>query len=234
MSAEPTRSLTPLPLWLTRLLLMLATVSGGSAALAQAAGSTPYASLYEALKPALEVRNFDRLQARANVQSKLRQVRPDQIRMDIQSSRGTRKLVVDSKGDVDFPFDATLLSENPLVTSNQPKGSLTLAVTIMLRPFPTLRVPYREISTALAQVEQVLARDPDQAGVHVRGVEFNFPPGSAATLAVRGRSEQLLMADADGRILLTDADEWHRPDVEVEFSETPLRILPYLDLRLTQ
>lgn len=231
MTNMRTPDLSPRPSRLGRLLGVTALVLIASGSAAQAPGSTPYATLYKALEPALEVRRFDRLEARANVQSKQALVRPAQIRMEIRSGRGIRRLKVEANGDLDFPLDDSLLSENPLVVSNQPKGSLTLAVTIMLRPFPTLRVPYREIAMALSQVRQVLAQDPSQVGVQVRGVEVNFPPGRNATLAVRGRSEQLLMADASGRVLLTDADEWHRPDVEVEFSEMPLRIIPYLDFK---
>jgi hypothetical protein len=233
MSKDSTFVLPSRLVALRRLLCAAALLLVASGLAAQAPGSTPYATLYKALEPALEVRRFDRLEARANVQSKHGLIRPEQIRMEIRSGRGIRRLKVEPNGDLDFPLDDQLLSENPLVVSNQPKGSLTLAVTIMLRPFPTLRVPYREISVALAQVRQVIAQDPNQAGVQVRGVEVNFPPGRNATLAVRGRSEQLLMADASGRVLLTDADEWQRPDVEVEFSEAPLRIIPYLDFTRT-
>lgn len=215
---------------LALLLTLLATVMFASVGVAQSSGNTPYAVLYAALKPALEVRRFDRLEARSNVQSKSPTVRPDQIRMEIRSKAGLRKLSVAANGDFEFPLDDALLSENPEVVSNQPKGSLTLSVTIMLRPFPTLRVPYRELTTALAQVEAFIASDPGKHGVGVRGVEFNFEPGHQVTVELRGRSEQMLMADDFGRVLLIDAEEWHRPDVEVAFSEPPLRILPYLDL----
>lgn len=201
---------------------------------AQQSGSTPYAALYQALKPALEVRRFDRLRAVANVQSKTGAVSPDQIRMEIRARAGSRRLAVAASGDFDFPLDEALLSENPNVVSNQPKGSLTLSVTVMLRPFPTLRVPYREILAALSQAQQFVASDPQQQGIYVRGVELNFAPGKVATVAVRGRSEQLLMADEFGRVVLTDASEWHKPDVDVEFSEMPLRILPYLDVKPPQ
>jgi len=200
----------------------------GSISTAADTGAMPYAALYQAVRPALETRRFDHLLAKAMVQSKLAGVSPAAIRLQIHAQSGVQEIVVDADGGFQFPFNDALIAENPAVTSNQPKGSLTLSVTLLLRPFPSLRVPYREIVSGLDQAKQVIAEDQNQRALVVRGVEVRFPPGRAATVTLRARSEQLLMADGEGKVIVRDAQEWHRVGAELEFSETPLLLLPYL------
>lgn len=200
---------------------------------AEETGTTSYAALYHALRPALQVDRYDRLQASANVQSKLPGVSPASIRMEIRARGGARKLVIGADGDFEFPMDEGLLAEDPAVASNQPKGSLTLSVTLALRPFPTLRVPYREIRKALTQAAELVAVDPGRNSAQVRGIEVWFAAGSNATVAIRGQLEQSFVAGADGRVVLIDVPQWQDPDLEVEFSEAPLRLLPYIDQRGT-
>jgi hypothetical protein len=201
------------------------------ASLAQAAetGTTSYAALYQALRPALDIGRKDRLIAMANVQSKLPGVPPSAIRMEIRTRAGVRRLAVAEDGTVEFPLDDDLLNEDPAVVSNQPRGSLTLSVMLAFRPYPTLRVPYGEIRHALEQAAEVVAADPARNGAVVRGMEVLFAAGHDATVSIRGQNERAFIADANGRVILLDTPLWHQPDVEVEFSETPHRLLPYID-----
>jgi hypothetical protein len=192
-------------------------------------GTTSYAALYRALQPALDIGQRDRLVASANVQSKLPGVSPSAIRMEIRTRSGLRRLQIAEDGIFEFPMDSALLAEDPPVVSNQPRGSLTLSVTLALRPYATLRVPYREIRHALAQAGEVLATDPTRGGAVVRGVEVHFTAGRDATVSIRGQNERTFIADAGGRVVLIDTPLWHQPDVEVEFSEAPLRLIPYID-----
>ncbi len=214
--------------WLA-LMLPLALCVLAAPVSAQDTGTTSYAALYRALQPALDVGRHDRVLATANVQSKLPQVSPAAIRMEIRSRRGVRRLAIADDGNFDFPVDAGLLAEDPAVVSNQPRGSLTLSVSLAFRPYPTLRVPYREISKALAQASELIAADQARSSASVRGVEVHFAEGHDATVAIRGDNERTFMAGADGRVVLIDNPQWRGPDVEVEFSEMPLRLMPYID-----
>ena len=149
--------------------------------------------------------------------------------MEIRSRHGVRRLAIADDGNFDFPIDAGLLDEDPDVVSNQPRGSLTLTVTLAFRRYPTLRVPYREISKALTQASAIIAADKERSPASVRGVEVRFAEGHDATVAIRGSNERTFMAGADGRVVLIDNPQWRQPDVEVEFSEMPLHLLPYID-----
>jgi hypothetical protein len=228
MYFDPTQLSRSVRRWIAAFLL-LAALAPVSPVCAQETGTTSYAALYRALQPALDMGRRDRLIASANVQSKLPGVAPESIRMEIRARSGVRRLSIAGDGSVEFPMDSALLEEDPAVVSNQPRGTLTLSVTLAFRPYPTLRVPYREIREALAQAVEVVAADPTRNGAVVRGVEVQFAPGSDATVSIRGQNERAFMADAGGRVVLIDTPLWHQADVEVEFSEAPLRLLPYID-----
>lgn len=191
-------------------------------------GSLSYMALYQALRPALEARKFDRLLAITNVQSKLAGVSPSAIQLEIHSRSGVRKLRIDAHGNFELPVNDDLMAENPTVVSNQPKGSLTLSVTMTLKPFHTLRVPYREIALGLAQARQALGIASENGNAMISGLEVRFQSGRVATVILRGASEQLLMTDAAGTVVIRDSSEWRHEDAEVEFSEQPLILLPYL------
>jgi hypothetical protein len=199
-----------------------------SAPFAAETSVVPYAALYESLRPALEVNGHDRLVARTRIVSKRGDVSPDQIRLDIRSRQGLRSVRVAANGDVQFPLDEALRAENPPVASNQPKGSLTLSVAIVLRPPGGLRFPYREIAAGIDQMRAIVAADGQAAGLRVQGVELWFDPGDDARLSVVGRVERLLMADRHGRIVLDDSAELREDGVLLVVSAPVREIVPVL------
>jgi hypothetical protein len=129
---------------------------------------------------------------------------------------------------VNFPLNASLLAENPLGVTNQPKGSLTLSVTLGLKLPTSTRVPVGELNAALAEADQLLARGVGGLDGHVRGVELRFEPGANASLTLRGRSERLLMADHAGRIVLMRDGDLNEAAAVIELNRLPMQVLPYL------
>ena len=199
--------------------------------LAHAEGSViPYAALYESLRPALEIDGHDRLLARIRILSKRSDVAPEQIRLDIQSRNGVRSIHVAANGDVHFPLDPQLREENPTVASNQPKGSLTLSVAIVLKPPRGLRFPYREIARGIDQMRAVVTADGVADQFRVRGVELWFDPAAQAQLSISGRIEHLLMADRAGRIVLDDSAELREDGVMLILSAAPREIAPVIGM----
>lgn len=198
------------------------------AAAAEPPSATPYAALYGALAPAREMAGFDRLVPLQKLESKLDGVPPAAIRLSIRARAGAIDVKPAADGSFQFPMDEALLAENPPVVSNQPKGSVTISV------MPALRLPasrtwaIADIRAALAQVEQLVARQPVAgAGSKVRGAELRFAAGSDASVTVRGETERLLMADDEGRVLLMlDGDLADAR--EIELSRTPEVALPWL------
>lgn len=203
------------------LLAMAATVRAAESAV-------PYASLYQALGPALQVASHDRLQARARILSKQPGVRPADIRLEIRARDGVRRIAIDDDGRFEFPLDEGLRQENPLVVSNQPRGSLTLSVAILLRTPGARRFPYREIALGIDQMRAVIAADGASGRLQVAGVELWFDPRAGASLNVLGRIERLLVADRSGRIVLDDSAELREAGVMLALSATPREIVPML------
>ena len=78
-------------------------------------------------------------------------------------------------------------NENPVVVTNQPRGSLTLSVTLTLKMPPGSRVKTDAIEAALAQVDELMAGQ--GAPGHVVGVEFQFDPASSSGITLRGANE---------------------------------------------
>ena len=198
------------------------------AAAAEPGNSTPYAALYGALAPAREMAAFDRLVAVQRIESKLQGVPPTAIRLTIQARGGAIAIKPTADGSFTFPMNEALLAENPLVLSNQPKGSLTISVMPALKMPAGSRWAAADIRAALSQVEQLLARSPvEGAGTKVRGAELHFAPGSDASVTIVGEGERLLVADAQGRVLLVLDGDFAEAR-EIEFSRMPDMVLPWL------
>ncbi len=191
--------------------------------------STPYAALYQALAPAQDIAHYERLRAVQRVKSK-QGVAPDSIRIAIAASTGRIEIPIDRDGKLDFPLNAELLAENPAVITNQPKGSLTVTVTFEIRLPDTLRVAYSEIAAALDQARAVVAKDASPGmKAQVVGVEFHFPKDIKASVTLSGKSERLLVADAQGRVIVMHNDTLVKDDPTLVFSHKPEIALPFLN-----
>lgn len=196
-----------------------------------ATGSTPYLALYQVLSPARSIRAYDHLVAVEHIESKSPSVRPQDIRITIRAKRGAIAVPVSADGSVDFPADEALQTENPPVETNQPKGSLMLSVHAALRVPESLDVPWSEIDAGLRQAEELFAKTVggSAANAKPRGVEILFETGRPASVTLAGRSERLLHADADGRILVTRDMLVESEHPVLKFSRRASRLMPYVD-----
>jgi hypothetical protein len=192
-------------------------------------GSVPYAVLYQTLKAARDGAARPHLRMEPHISSHTPGVKPESIRLVVQSAQGPRPVSVAPDGAIAFPLEDALLAENPMVTTNQPKGSLTLGVTLELVLPRESRWPCADVLAALAEAEPVIAEMPARnPAAGVRGIEFFFGSRKDAQVVVRGQSERLLLADDDGRVVLMRDPDLSEPGAVLEFSAPPLRAQPYL------
>lgn len=205
-------------------LALLLAVPG--AAQAQDGGRTPYSTLYRALEAARDVEDHPHLRAVQRIESKLPGVRPQQIAVRIHARSGDIDVPIDPDGSARFPLRDDLLAEDPPVSSNQPKGTITLSVTLALRVPASTRLAAADLRAALDDVDAWLERQGGD-GRPTRGVEFRFPPGSGASLTVRGDTERFLLADDAGRIVVV-----RDPDLDaataLDLSRPALEVLPWI------
>ncbi|HKE46652.1 MAG TPA: hypothetical protein VKB52_01190 [Rhodanobacteraceae bacterium] len=204
-----------------------------SLALAAGAGetvsTTPYATLYQVLAPVRAIEGYDRLVAIQRVESKIDTPAKD-IRIVIHAKNGPIPVAVAADGEVTFPVTDALREENPPVETNQPKGSLALIVNVALRGADKLRVPWSDIEAGLGEVRTFYEKSKSAATAPaVSGIEVYFAGGGAAMLTIEGKGERLLMADPNGRIIVTRDMAPPSESPTLVFSRAPAFVLPYSD-----
>ena len=202
-----------------------------SLALAQAPTDVRYASLYRALEPGLIIASFDRLLARQRIVSRQRDVLPSHIEVRILAASGVIVVKVAPDGSVDFPMTTRLLAENPIVESNQAKGSLSLSATMEVKLGQNKVVAYSDFYESAMQAQQAIASlGPAMAGRKVRSIEFEFvrTQGARAELTDTN-AEELLLADKQGLLTLRIDKALATRKAQVRFSELPIAARPHID-----
>lgn len=200
-------------------------------AVSQEPTRVPYSSLYQALAPGLQIARFDRLVARQRITSRRPEVRPESIRVRILAKAGVIDIVATDIGDIQFPMTDALLGENPMVESNQPKGSLSLSATMELKLPNDLLVPYSEFFEAAKQAQQAI----DQMGEGLSGrkihsIEFEFDRALGARVELLdSRAEALLYANQLGLLELRIDEDLVKRGAQVKFSHRACAARPHID-----
>ena len=208
-------------------ILLLVAALSSSAASANEPGQIPYAALHKVLSRAQQVQH-PKLRALVTVKSKAAQA-AEKITMVIQAKSGRIEVPVSSDGEIrNFPISPELLKENPMVLTNQPKGSSELQVQLEALVPDTLTYSYRELASVLDDANAELKK---QAGVlsilmpRARALTFKFRDGGKQTLTVQGTQPQVLTSNADGAIRLEIDKTLAAQDPQVVVSQKPARVL---------
>ena len=211
------------------LFALIASIALAQNAAGEATSTTPYLTLYQVLSPVHGIGAYDHLVAIERIESKTPGVRPQDIRIVIHARQGAIAVPVAATGEVQFPVTDALRAENPPVETNQPKGSLALIVNVALKVTDHARVPWTEIEAGLAQVKAFYAQTQGASAPAIDGVEAHFAAGTAAMLTIEGKNERLLMADPEGRIIVTRDMALESAAPVLVFSRAPEFIMPYSD-----
>jgi hypothetical protein len=164
--------------------------------------AVPYATLYRALEPGLVIARFEHLRAVQRIQSRLPEVAPGQIQVSIRAKSGTLNIAIDSRGHVQFPMSEALLAENPMVQSNQPKGSLSVSATMECALVAGSKLAYSALMDCSQQAQSALAAlGPSMSGRNISSIEFEFDPAQNANVQLNDdKAEEVLVADASGMV----------------------------------
>ena len=190
-----------------------------------------YKNLYHALEPGLIIDGFDRLLAHQRIVSRLNDVLPNQIEVLILAASGVIVVKVGPHGSVKFPMTKDLLAENPIVESNQAKGSLSISATMEIKLGQNKVIAYSEIYKSAMQAQQAIAAlGPPMAGRKVRSIEFEFDrtQGARAELSDND-AEELLLADKQGLLILRVDESLVARNAQVTFSNLPIAARPHID-----
>lgn len=129
--------------------------------------------------------------------------------VDLWMEIGGRRydLPVDSYGLVDVPRSADIIAADPVVQTNQPKGSIETELALLLQVPDNQHFHYADLQAATDQTNALIKQ---AAGglvamflPTVTGVEFTCPTGTDCELVVHHpKSDEFLHADAKGKIQL--------------------------------
>lgn len=193
------------------------------------AEGVPYASLYQALSPGLQLQQYPRLAAVQRIVSKRSDVQPQQIRVWINSSEGRIDIPVGADGMVRFPMREELLRTSTTVSSNQPPGSLSVSLSFEVVPPATTVWPWTEFSETFAQAREALARlEGAERAAELAGIEFRMPTAADKLTVETPSSEDLLSANDKGQIVLRWDERLPLQSTRIRFSNPPVQALPYL------
>lgn len=198
---------------------------------AQTPTQVRYANLYRALEPGLIIAGFDRLLAHQRIVSRQSGIAPSQIEVRILAASGVILVKVGPDGSVNFPMTQALLAENPVVESNQAKGSLSLTATMEIKLGKSKVVAYSDIYESAMQAQQAIAAlGPAMAGRNVGSIEFEFDhaQGARAEL-IDNKADELLIADKQGLVILRIDAALAKRDAHVTFSNLPIAARPHID-----
>lgn len=186
----------------------------------------PYATIHKVVSRAQQVKH-PKLRALVTLQSKNPGAKPPA--MVVQAKSGPINVMIGEGGEIrNFPISDELLKENPLVVSNQPKGTSQLQVAMALTVPETLTYSGRELAQLL---EEANAEIKKQAGMmsllapRAKAFTFHFRGGGKQTVTVKHNEPQVLRAGADGTVRLEIDQSFKAQDPAVIVSEKPLKIL---------
>ena len=212
-------------------LAALGLLAWSGAARAAEMATIPYAKLDEVWQRIDQI-DQKKLAVMAQIRSKNKEVKPAAITMTIKSASGDIPIRIGPEGDIlDFPRNETLRKENPLIESNQPKGSLQLTLDLGLAVPPTNSFPYARLMEGVAEANKVVK---SQAGLlaiaapNMKAVTFVFPQsaaGKATVEIVSGKVRKVATADAAAQVKMVIDQKIAAANPEVKVSEKPLRIL---------
>jgi len=161
---------------------------------------TRHWSAFEELAP--EARNLVKLTVRVEAPHA---TGPVTLWMDVSGRH--YDLTVDSYGLIQVPRTADIIAADPLVESNQPRGSIETELALLLLVPDGQHFHYSDLQAATDQTNALIRQ---AAGglvsmflPTITGVNFNCPTGVDCTITLHRRSgDQVLRADKDGKIQL--------------------------------
>ena len=209
--------------------LFLAALMSAPAADAPATGVIPYRTIAKLFEAFAEVKPQDKLILSVRVLPAGKTPPAQPIQLEIRSSAGTLPVKRSAAGDLEgFPLTEELRKENPGVVSNQPKGTLVLKTSILIRYSGQKSEAASWYRDALDQANGALKK---QGGLFslaiptLRTLVLTFDPGSRAVVTVRADGvEKEFRADELGRVRLEVGRDLAAPEARILFPEAPLAI----------
>jgi hypothetical protein len=155
-----------------------------------------YHDLYNIQQGFTSLQDLKRLRAGLYITSALPGVRSDAIKMVIHRSSGAlQNIPLDTSGRMDMPMSADLVTENPLIVTNQPKHSLKASVVVDLTPLPGTEMSYTDLMLGVQQFNTAFDRKGVMAALYASkadGLLLFYNDGGHRLVLHEGKGEQVI------------------------------------------
>jgi hypothetical protein len=195
---------------------------------AEETGEVPYATIHKVLSRAQQVKH-PKLRAVVTLESKAGAAKQKPMTMVVQAKSGRINVAVGEDGEIrNFPISAELLKENPMVQSNQPKGSSQLRVDFEAVLPDRTSYSYKELAQLLDDANAEMKK---QAGMlsmmlpRAKALSFEFGNAGKQTVTIKRAEPQVLTTDANGAVRLEIDKKLAAEDPQVIASEKPAKVL---------
>jgi len=206
-------------------LTVLATVLVCMASSAQA---RPLKSLCDATEPFRKLSDLKYVKPVIRVKPDSKTVKPTDVAFTIAAKSGPIQFAPDADGTIELPITEALCAENPDMTSNQPEGTLSFAVSIDPRIPPVKSLDYRQLDELRREWNEAVSRQSfvwRALAPSPKAFQLAFEAGSAASAEIRlPQGVRKLAADANGELVIPFESAWADANPAIVLSETPKRI----------
>jgi Protein of unknown function (DUF2987) len=229
-----------------RLILLLALALIANTALAQSPYATiPYDELHDMLQKAETAgKDLDHIRISSlHVTSSLCGVKASDIHLSMQPpGQQAMELPLADDGGLKLPMDPALYRQNPLIISNQPKGSLRINTTIDFLPPAAGTSDYRTLMADVGQINDLIHRE---AGMlswfapKAEGLIFLFGKQEPATLTIHTSKGDTVLAAKSSPYPFTPAifdiiqvkyaKDLYASNPPVSLSVAPKDVMPLMD-----
>lgn len=181
---------------------------------------------YQALFESLE--HLERISPSMIVASTDPKILPQTIEFRIIESGDWQTFQPNEYGEIEFPArpdwaDRTLLT-------NQPKGTLQLAVGYAARPLESTSMTYQELLGLVSQFQEALSALAKMRGKtppEIKGLTIQLPEGSnAAVHILSAKRKQTIKPYSNGVVVIRYKDALWAENPPIEFDALPIGIVP--------
>lgn len=206
----------------TTLLLLLL---GLAAATVQA---RPFKDVCEEFEPLRKIADLKYVKPRVIVQPKTEGVKAQDVVFTIEAKAGTLRISPDANGRMELPFTDKLCAENPNIEVNQPKGTVSMGISIDPAIPPVRTLDYRLLEALRREWIEAVSRQ--HLGWRLlapssKAYQVTFEPGKVGSVEVHLSSGvRKLAADEKGVVRIPFEDSWIAANPNIVLSELPKRI----------
>jgi len=199
-----------------------------AAALAAPAEARPLKSVCDSMEPFRKLSDLRYVKPVIRVKPQSEKVRPSDVQFTIEAKSGPIKFAPNADGTIALPLTDALCAENPDMTSNQPEGTVSFAVSIDPRIPPVKSLDYRQLDELRREWNEAVSRQSfvwRALAPSPKAFQLAFEAGSAASAEIRlPQGVRKLAADANGELVIPFDSAWADANPAIVLSETPKRI----------